>query len=138
MHEQTSQLFLITYLCRPMKSTVNNSVLKLITYFMIGVMGVFIVNKIVFTHVHQLDDGTIVKHAHPYNKANDATPYKTHHHSNADLVFFQNLSTLFLVAFFVLGLVLFVRKEKVNFRLAVEHALVYISLHKGRAPPILS
>lgn len=105
---------------------------------MIGVMGMLIFNNVAFTHVHQLDDGTIVQHAHPYNKSNDATPYKTHKHSNADLVFFKNLNILFLVAFFALGLVLSVKKEKVTYELVTEHALAYISLHQGRAPPIFS
>ena len=120
-----------------MKSMSNNRVVKLITYFVIGVMGMLIVNNVAFTHVHQLDDGTIVKHAHPYKKENDTSPYKTHHHSNADLIFYQNLKILFLVAFFVLGLVLFVKKERVIFELAAEHALSYIFLHEGRAPPFL-
>ena len=119
-----------------MKLTINNRPKKLITLFMIGLMGMFIVNIIVFTHIHQLDDGTIVEHAHPYNKANDTAPLKTHHHSNAELFFFQNSNILFLVAFIALSATFYIKKEKNNFYLIFEHSLSYINLHKGRAPPV--
>ncbi|MDD4730192.1 MAG: hypothetical protein PHN55_15755 [Dysgonamonadaceae bacterium] len=119
-----------------MKMTVNNKAKILITLFMIGLMGMLIVNTIVFTHIHQLDDGTIVEHAHPYNKANDSAPLKTHHHSNAELFFFQNSNILFLVAFMSLGMVFSVKKKKNSFDFILEHSLTYINLHKERAPPV--
>ncbi|HTN68787.1 MAG TPA: hypothetical protein VLZ33_04925, partial [Dysgonamonadaceae bacterium] len=79
---------------------------------MIGLTGILIVNIIVFTHIHQLDDGTIVEHAHPYKKADDSAPLKTHHHSNAELFLFQNSNILFITGFIVLGMVFSVKKKK--------------------------
>jgi hypothetical protein len=103
---------------------------------MIGIMGLFIANKAIFLHVHKLADGTIIEHAHPYDKSNDSKPYKSHHHSNAEFLFFQNLEILFLIVFLTLALVAFVKKEKVSFKLITEHTLICIIFHKGRAPPI--
>lgn len=99
-------------------------------------MGLFIANKAIFLHVHKLNDGTIIEHAHPYDKSNDSKPYKSHHHSNAEFSFFQNLEILFLVVFLTLALIALVKKRKVSFKLITEHTLICINLHKGRAPPI--
>lgn len=103
---------------------------------MIGVMGMLIVNKAFFLHVHKLNDGTIVAHSHPYDKSNDSKPYKSHHHTNAELLFFQNLEILFLIVFLTFVLIALVKKEKVLFKLITEHTIICINLHKGRAPPI--
>ena len=53
---------------------------------MIGLFGMLITNKAVFMHVHKLEDGSIVVHAHPYNESDNKTPYKTHHHSKTELL----------------------------------------------------
>ena len=119
-----------------MKLKGNNRARKLIVLFIIGLIGMLIANNIAFTHVHQLDDGTIIEHAHPYNKANDSEPIKSHHHSNAELLFFQNIAILFFTAFLTLGVVLFAISKRVAFGLILEHASTYINLYKGRAPPI--
>jgi hypothetical protein len=103
---------------------------------MIGVMGMLITNKAVFLHVHKLEDGTIIVHAHPYDKSNDSKPYKSHHHSNAEFLFFQNLEILFLIVFLTLALIAYVKKGKISFKLITENTLICINLHKGRAPPI--
>lgn len=99
-------------------------------------MGMLIVNKAFFLHVHKLNDGTIVSHSHPYDKSNDSKPYKSHHHTNAEFLFFQNLEILFLIVFLTLVLITLVKKEKVSFKLISEHTLFYINLNKGRAPPV--
>lgn len=120
-----------------MKLTINNSAKKLISLLIIGLTGMLIANKIVFTHIHKLDDGTIVEHAHPYNKANDSDPLKTHHHSNAELLFFNNLNILFLIAFVALGVLFSVKKKRSSFYLKLTPWLTHINLHKERAPPAL-
>jgi len=99
-------------------------------------MGMLITNKAVFLHVHKLEDGTIIVHAHPYDKSNDSKPYKSHHHSNAEFLFFQNLEILFLIVFLTLALIAYVKKGKISFKLITENTLICINLHKGRAPPI--
>jgi len=72
-----------------MKTIVNNITIKSVAWLMIGIMGVLVANKAVFVHSHILNDGTIIEHAHPYNKSTDSTPYKSHHHTKAEFLFFQ-------------------------------------------------
>jgi len=119
-----------------MESAVRNITIKFVALLMIGVMGLFIANKVVFFHVHKLDDWRIIEHAHPYDKSNDSKPYKSHHHTNAELFFFQNLEILFFIVFLIFALITLVKKEIVSFKLISKHASVSISLNKGRAPPV--
>lgn len=119
-----------------MKWTLKNTTLKLVTLLMIGVMGVFIANKAVFLHVHILNDGRIIEHAHPYDTSSDSEPYKSHQHTKAELLFFQNLELLFTVVFLILVLIAFVEKTKFSFSPPTKHTLGCLILHKGRAPPI--
>ena len=120
-----------------MKTAFRNITLKFITLLMIGVMGMFIVNKAIFLHVHKLNDGTVIVHAHPFDKSNDSKPYKSHHHSNAEFFFFQNIEILFLVAFLTFAFFAIFKKEKFSSFIIKRLTLSCIILHKGRAPPIL-
>ena len=95
-----------------------------------------IANKAVFSHAHRLNDGTVVKHSHPYDKSNDSEPYKSHHHTNTELLFFQNLEILFLMVFFAFALFTLVKKAKHSSNIITKHTLSCIILHNGRAPPV--
>ena len=119
-----------------MKTAVKNITIKLVTWLVIGMMGMLIANKAVFMHTHKLSDGTVIEHAHPFNKTNDTTPYKSHHHSKAELLFFQNLDILLQIVFFTFALLTLVKKVKYTFYIKPRHTLSCIILHKGRAPPI--
>ncbi|MDX9908897.1 MAG: hypothetical protein RBS23_05490 [Mariniphaga sp.] len=103
---------------------------------MIGIVGLFIANKAIFLHAHKFADGTTIEHAHPYDKSNDSEPFKTHHHSSAEFLFFQNLEILFLIVFLTLALSPFLKKKKVSKKLTTEHTLICLNLYKGRSPPV--
>lgn len=105
---------------------------------MIGVMGLFITNKLVFSHLHKLDDGTIIEHAHPYNRSTDSGPYKSHHHTKSELLFFQNLRIIFPIIFSIFVVIPIVKERSFYFFIVVRQALNSIIIYKGRAPPILS
>ena len=103
---------------------------------MVGVMGLLIANKGLFTHTHKLNDGRLVTHAHPYDKKQDSEPYKKHPHTKYEFLFFENLNILFLSTILILSILAIVRKkvsfvdvEKIYFRL---FAFSYL----GRAPPV--
>lgn len=119
-----------------MKKSVKNIAIKFIAILMIGSIGMLVSNKSIFMHTHKLADGTIITHSHPYNKSNDSKPFKSHHHTNAEFFFFQNLEILFLTVFVTLALFALVKKAKYSFYLITRHYLTCIILHKGRAPPI--
>ena len=99
-------------------------------------MAMFIVNKAVFSHVHRLNDGRIIEHAHPYDSTSDSEPYKSHQHSSTEMLFFQNLEILFTIAFLTLVLIALGNKIKVSPQGLSKYRLVFLTLHKGRAPPI--
>ena len=119
-----------------MKTIVRNITIKSVTWLVIGMMGMLIANTAVFIHTHKLSDGTVIKHAHPYNKTNDSAPYKSHHHSKAEFLFLQNLEILFLLMFLTFALLTFAKRVKNKFYIITRNSLNCIILHKGRAPPI--
>ncbi|NOZ33685.1 MAG: hypothetical protein GXO80_00110 [Chlorobi bacterium] len=110
--------------------------MKFITLVMIGIIGLFIVNKGVFMHSHKLANGSVISHSHPYNKSEDSKPYKSHHHTDTEFFFFQNLRILFLIIFFNFILFVVIKKVKYSFYFIIRHSLISEILHKGRAPPI--
>ncbi len=102
---------------------------------MIGIMGLLIVNKVIFLHIHILDNGTIIEHAHPYNKSKDREPFKSHHHSDAQFLIFEQLKILFLSIFATPALIAFMKAEKFFFECISDDTVACIILHQGRAPP---
>lgn len=121
-----------------MRKAVKNITMQFIIYMMIGTIVMLIANKAIFIHVHKLADGTIIIHAHPYNKSNDTKPYKSHHHSDIELLFFQNMEILFLMTFIAFALLSLAKQVKHIFHLAITYGPTCINLNKGRAPPIPS
>lgn len=50
------------------------------------VYGSTLVNHMVYYHSHITSNGKLISHAHPYNKSQDKSPIKSHHHSTIDLL----------------------------------------------------
>jgi hypothetical protein len=64
----------------------------LVTSGLVAMM-LFSYNNAANWHFHKLGDGTIVKHAHPYQKGtNPDTPFQKHQHSGKEFFFFHFLS----------------------------------------------
>lgn len=120
-----------------MKKTVKNLTIRIISFLMIGIVCMLIVNKAVFLHTHKLSDGTIIEHAHPYNKSQDSGPFKTHHHSNAQFFFLKHLNILFPVLSLIIAFALFINKKTFLIETRVKYLLFCIAHKKGRAPPVL-
>ena len=119
-----------------MKMTVKKITIELVTFLMIGMMGMLIVHKAMFMHSHRLSNGTVIAHAHPYSKTNDSKPYKSHKHTEAELLYFQNIEILFLFVIVTFALLNFAKKVKNSFFRITEYTLCCIIQYKGRAPPI--
>ncbi|MBI9069250.1 MAG: hypothetical protein JEZ09_18275 [Salinivirgaceae bacterium] len=120
-----------------MKTTFRKIMTKFFTFLMIGVIAMLVVNKVVFMHVHKLSDGTIIEHAHPFDKNTDSEPFKSHHHSNAGFFFYENLNFLFLVLSLIIALILFFENEQKLFDSEIKYSSTCISSKNSRAPPIL-
>jgi hypothetical protein len=74
-----------------MKRYIRKIGIQVLAIIMIGLWGLLSFNQTVNIHFHRLPNGTLVSHAHPYNKTNDSQPIKTHHHSKFELFFLKNV-----------------------------------------------
>lgn len=109
---------------------------KSIAFLMLAIVMMLTVNKVLYIHTHQLSDGTIVVHSHPYNKTDDNQPIKTHHHNKLEFVFLQNIEILF--GFFFLAICFhLILKTELFFNLRNKKEIAHCILkRKSRAPPI--
>jgi hypothetical protein len=109
---------------------------KTCSFAIIAIMGLLIANKGLFTHSHKLENGTVVTHSHPYDKSNDTEPYKSHHHSNAQFLFYENLDLLFFSVFLIQAFFPLHRK-KIKLFNREKRCLRLLSYScPGRAPPV--
>jgi hypothetical protein len=91
----------------------------------------------VYTHSHILDSGEVILHAHPYDKTNDSAPFKSHHHTQAELFFFQHIEIFFPFIFLSLNLFYLLPRENHFIYPEKKVTLVVITSQKCRAPPLL-
>lgn len=63
-----------------------------IVAFMLLVMLSIIINNAINMHLHLLNDGTYIVHAHPYNKSKEQYPEEHHHHEGYEFLLIENLS----------------------------------------------
>ena len=95
------------------------------------------VNSALFWHTHQLSDGSIVVHAHPFSKTADGAPFKSHHHSKGSLMFLEVAKVLFQMTV-AASLCLFLY----FIRTLIRHSVLHPTQRQqqrasGRAPPIM-
>lgn len=102
---------------------------------MICIMGTMISNRMLFIHSHKLADGTVVTHAHPYNKSDDSSPFKSHNHTRAELLFTENSEILFPLLFLVIGIFLIPLKVRRFSVSTLNFSVDHICLVRDRAPP---
>ena len=111
--------------------------IQAITCLMIGIMSFIITNKAVYLHMHKMANGSVIVHAHPFNKSSDSGPFKTHQHTKAGFLFFQNAGLVLLTALFTYKIHRSIENIKPIPALAINYpALCYVP-DKGRAPPVL-
>ncbi len=109
---------------------------RLFALLFLVITGMLVANKGIFMHAHKLEDGTVIFHSHPYNKSNDASPVKTHHHSKAEFCFFHNTEILFFLTFLAVTLFLLPEKRKFITHFHLIFTPAYIHFKKSRAPPV--
>ncbi len=99
-------------------------------------------NQAVNWHYHQLKDGSVVKHAHPYNSDTPtSTPFQKHHHGDFELFVLSQLSqivTLLVVALLIAGLILQNRTFKQPLIQAVFVQTACQSALTLRGPPVVN
>jgi len=116
--------------------TISNISKKTFAILMIGTMGLLIVNKGLFIHSHKLEDGSIIIHAHPYDKNQDSEPFKKHHHSKAEFIFLQSLNQLFLSIYLIIPFFSFIN-GKISYLYIEKFRYASLFLpYQGRASPV--
>lgn len=80
---------------------------KIISILILPVVMMWFFNSVNNRHYHQLPDGSLITHSHPYQKqASDQGPVKSHNHSNAEfmfLSFFSNTVLILALLIFCIG-----------------------------------
>ena len=121
-----------------MKTGVKHKGLKIVVLLLVALMATLTFNQSVNLHTHKLIDGTMVTHAHPYNKTSDSAPIKNHHHTLTELLLLRHFEVLFLSVFIAIALLLvtyFTRCPALKPHHLQPH---YLHTAPGRAPPFLS
>ena len=98
-----------------------------------------IANALANRHAHQLSDGRIIWHAHPYKKIKGETgPIKSHQHSSDELVMLDLISTTMffagLGAFFLFFSTFYFKVKLLNIR-ALFIPSISINSLSFRGPP---
>lgn len=70
-----------------------------------------VVNKVVFTHSHILIDGTVIVHAHPYDKTDKPGPVNNHTHTKNEF-WLLSINNLLFSSFSIFIFFLFKYYEK--------------------------
>lgn len=108
--------------------------IKLLSYIGIGIIGMLIINSILYTHSQTLADGSVIVHAHPYNKTSN--PPSNHKHKADELLILNSIVLLF----FIVTLSFNFQKQLINFEKTYFPQVRYINILSfrklGRAPPI--
>ncbi len=107
---------------------------RFISLAILLIMGLFIINNTLFVHIHILDDGTQIVHAHPFKKAITDKPVP-HKHTKQELLYLDNLSVEFILL--LLSFVFIASSFEIRKSLSVSD--LYLAklglLPTGRAPP---
>lgn len=106
-----------------------------VTGLMILVIGIMLLNKAAYTHVHILPNGSLVTHAHPLSNSAESKKNTSHQHSSLELFLLDSLEVLILCA-----IAAFILKQAASTYVFREVALqhlhpVQIPVLPGRAPP---
>ena len=102
------------------------------------IVGLITFNNSFFIHVHTLENGTVVSHAHPFNKFSDSNNESSQHrHSRNEIEIYQILNSATFFAFallFELILVLWIWLKRELFLIEI-FFLRFLSNQKIRPPP---
>ena len=108
-----------------------------LTLILFGILFlVQVLNKAVFTHSHLTPDSRLITHAHPFDKANDNQPVKSHYHSLAETVVLQQLELIFPIIALSFGLLKSNVCMQIRIPVRIASYINYPHSISGRAPPV--
>lgn len=109
-----------------------------LAYFHLLLVILLITNKAVYSHTHILEDGSIIVHAHPFDKSSEKNPLHRHHHpyyeylNLANLDFFNTSVELFI--FKVNEVLIF---ERIYEQINLINSLKFV-LFLNKSPPLVN
>lgn len=113
-----------------------NRVIKQISLGLtIMIMAMLLVNKAVYVHVHVLADGSLVTHAHPFNKNAESSGAQQHQHSSLEFFIFHGFELLILGALTSAALLLSFKELKKHWSTRTQPIPGLQNTSQGRAPP---
>ncbi len=95
-----------------------------------------VLNTAFFYHTHSIGDHEYISHAHPYNKSKDNAPFKSHTHSDLQIIYLENLKLIFFVSFLIMALVAVAREIGTLVCKIPVTRISVILVRRGRAPPV--
>lgn len=99
--------------------------------------GLIVCNKVFNTHTHIQTNGVIVSHAHPFDKASDDKPVKSHHHGSLEIIALETIDVF--TAFYIGSLIIVV--SVIILKTILPNFNLNILLNKlrldQRGPPVL-
>ena len=111
----------------------SNRTLKFLSLLLLLTFFIYHLNSALYTHLHKLEDGTIVVHAHPYIPQDDTG--KQHNHSKEELIILEIFSHLFVFIFFILFILILNQARKSFDFVFIDFRRLTASSFCNRAPP---
>lgn len=121
-----------------MKLIKRDIILKCFNLFFLSILLFNITNSIVNVHSHQLENGEVVTHAHPFDHQDDDAPFKSHQHSNFEYIVLDTFNHFLIGSFLFAALVLFASNTEKNYKLKSLQKQFLFCLKQNKSPPIVS
>lgn len=103
---------------------------------MIAVIAALMINRVVYTHIHVLSNGSLVSHAHPFSKNTEGKSDAGHQHSTIEFFLLDQLDILILCVTAAFVLKQFSKSSPFTEPSRGPLLTALIPISQGRAPPI--
>lgn len=112
--------------------------MKFLSIISLSILLLSIVNRSVYIHSHQLENGEIVTHAHPFNQQDDNAPLKSHHHTALEFLILSSLDifTFSTVLFLALKIAHIIVSKNYFFKTITRQ--FHYHYKKNKSPPFLN
>ncbi len=127
---------LITKIQKHTKHSFGAKIQNIFVFIFVIALFFVVINNAFFSHIHQMPDGRIIVHAHPFRKSEDPNNV-SHKHSKAELLFINLLNNIAfgLLLLFSLHLIVAITpRQKQSTELYYN---IFKRYYSKRAPPIL-
>ncbi len=104
----------------------------------IAVLGLLTLNNSIFLHVHKLESGIIISHAHPFNKSANSNDETNHNHTSNEIYVYQILSHIdfVLLVFFAYRIFVLLHKTLRNKFKQTFLSVLESDIFRIRPPPV--